>query len=105
MRVGQAAADQGLEQARQERHAAKREAAKASLQKGQVELQLRLADIEGLERRVALLAGDSGVDPPVASMAPPRAEILELVATPADSWLPAERAGPSNVAPAMPRKV
>ena len=50
--------DQKLEQAHQERDAAKR-----NLQKVQAELQLRLADIEGLERRVALLVGDSGVAP------------------------------------------
>ena len=50
--------DQKLEHAHQERDAAKR-----NLQKVQAELQRRLADVEGLERRVALLVGDSGVAP------------------------------------------
>ena len=50
--------DQKLEHAHQERDAAKR-----NLQKVQAEQQLRLADVEGLERRVALLVGDSGVAP------------------------------------------
>ena len=40
-----------------------RDNAMRSAQKAQAELQLRLSDIEGLERRVALLVGDAGVAP------------------------------------------
>ena len=40
-----------------------RDSAMRNAQKLQAELQLRLTDIEGLERRVALLVGDAGVAP------------------------------------------
>jgi hypothetical protein len=40
-----------------------RDNAMRNAQKAQAELQQRLADIEGLERRVALLVGDAGVAP------------------------------------------